>query len=500
MLIIYIPPTELIRYGAGVSNTGDIMVPENTAPEEIREIWLARNCMHKFDDKGEKRWVITRPFKISTKQLAEEIVTYADFQTFGRAGIIAARLQLINDAIRLIERFPEPPIGDPKDLEELKKDLDVISADDVKSKTLKLEDEVRCRISLKLALYTKPSTSTLFGLPDRRCPCCLAETPSCLAICVICNSELWSSGRVQRTQPEGAVNQDRLSRERIIKSAEEAVRKAQETLDKLTEERKRLIEEDEDAIDRMADKKKDVKEEIIEENQPSFAKEDLGEKEEEKYEEKEDLSMFERNLTLPDEGAICVDSNLQAVKYVMVYVMRRINRQINTWWTYNIALTREQKLENWSKGFRPEVTSSNYPVKAIDSSTGEPEKLTPMELLGRLKSQKVASKLIVDAEHLVPRAYEVAILLHKILWAYYRAGKSKEDFQAMVDHNHKQTAFQLAQRSMLKGSAKVVEMVVVQNDPSYSTMTKLLKMVTGCETFSLLSSVCVRQGSTTSWT
>ena len=214
----------------------------------------------------------------------------------------------------------------------------------------------------------------------------------------------------------------------------------------------------------MADKKKEVKEEIIEENQPSFAKEDPGEKEEEKYEEKEDLSMFERNLTLPDEGAICVDSNLQAVKYVMVYIRRRINRQINRWWTYNIALTREQKLENWSNGFCPEVTGSNYPVKAIDPSAGEPEKLTPLELLRRLKSQKVASKLIVDAEHLVPRAYEVAILLHKILWAYYRAGKSKEDFQAMVAHNHKQTDFQIAQRAMLKGSAKVVEMVMVENE------------------------------------
>ena len=260
MLIIYIPPTELIRYGAGVSNTGDIMVPENIPPEEIREIWLARNCMNKLDDKGERRWVIIRPFKIFTKQLADEIVTYADFQTFGRPGIIAARLQLINDAIRLVERFPEPPIGNLKDLEELKKDLEIISADDVKSKALKLEDEVRCRITSKLALYTKPSTSTLFGLPDRRCPCCLAETPSCLAICIVCNSEFWSSGRVQRTQPEGAVGQDRLSRERIIKSAEEAVRKAQEALDRLTEEEKKRIKEDEDAIDKMADKKKEVKE------------------------------------------------------------------------------------------------------------------------------------------------------------------------------------------------------------------------------------------------
>ena len=148
MLVIYIPPTELIRYGAGVSSTGDIMVLENIPPAEIREIWLARNFMSKQDERGERRWVITRPFKIFTKQLADEIVTYADFQTFSRPGIIAARLQIINDAFRLVERFPEPPIGKPQDKEEL------ISADDVKSRTLKLEDEVRCRITSKLALYT----------------------------------------------------------------------------------------------------------------------------------------------------------------------------------------------------------------------------------------------------------------------------------------------------------------------------------------------------------
>ncbi len=82
MLIIYIPPTELIRYGAGVSSTGDIMVPENIPPVEIREIWLARNCMSKLDDKGDRRWVITRPFKIFTRQLADEIVTYADVNIF----------------------------------------------------------------------------------------------------------------------------------------------------------------------------------------------------------------------------------------------------------------------------------------------------------------------------------------------------------------------------------------------------------------------------------
>ena len=227
----------------------------------------------------------------------------------------------------------------------------------------------------------------------------------------------------------------------------------------------------------MADKKTDVKEETTEESQPSFAKEDPGEKEEETKESKEDLSMFERNLTLPDEGAICVDSNLQAVKYVIVYIMSRINRQINAWWKYNIALTREEKLANWENGFRPEVTGSEFPVKPIDPATGEPEKLTPFELITRLRNQKVGSELIVGAEHLVPRAYEVAVILHKMMWAYYRSGKSKEDFVAMVQHNQRQTDLQLMQKRIRDSirrkhfeqlfSSKRHEMVA-QNIPCYT--------------------------------
>lgn len=40
---------------------------------------------------------------------------------------------------------------------------------------------------------------------------------------------------------------------------------------------------------------------------------------------------------------------------------------------------------------------------------------------------------------------------------------------------------------MLGGSATIVEAVIIQNDPSYTTMCKLIKMVAGCETFSTLS-------------
>ena len=83
--------------------------------------------------------------------------------------------------------------------------------------------------------------------------------------------------------------------------------------------------------------------------------------------------MFERDLTLPDEGAMCIDSNIHAAKYLMVQLMNRINKDMNTWWKYNIATDRKGKLANWENGFRPDLTGKNYPVKEIDPITGEPK-------------------------------------------------------------------------------------------------------------------------------
>lgn len=55
------------------------------------------------------------------------------------------------------------------------------------------------------------------------------------------------------------------------------------------------------------------------------------------------VSMFERDLKLPEEGAMCVDSNLQAAKYM---IMKRVHKGMNTWWKYNVATDRERKLTN----------------------------------------------------------------------------------------------------------------------------------------------------------
>ena len=151
---------------------------------------------------------------------------------------------MIDDAIQFRDRFSEPPIGDPADLQELKDDLAIMSADGVKGTTLKLEDEVRSRIVTKRTLYAKPPKPSLFGLPDRKCPCCLNETPSCLAICLVCISEHWSIGKVQQTGPEGSGCNGELDRERIIKSAEEAASKAAEVIKKLSEEQKGQIDEE----------------------------------------------------------------------------------------------------------------------------------------------------------------------------------------------------------------------------------------------------------------
>ena len=47
MLVVFIPTTELelVRFGAGISGTGDIMVPGTVPPEDIQAIWIIRNCM-----------------------------------------------------------------------------------------------------------------------------------------------------------------------------------------------------------------------------------------------------------------------------------------------------------------------------------------------------------------------------------------------------------------------------------------------------------------------
>ena len=102
----------------------------------------------------------------------------------------------------------------------------------------------------------------------------------------------------------------------------------------------------------------------------SFAKEEPREEKEAEQTQEEDLSMFERDLTLPEEGAMCVDSNLHAAKYLMVQLMNRINKNMNTWWKFNIATDRKGKLQNWKKGFRPDVTGKDYPVKDVDPMTG----------------------------------------------------------------------------------------------------------------------------------
>ena len=67
----------------------------------------------------------------------------------------------------------------------------------------------------------------------------------------------------------------------------------------------------------------------------------------------------------------------------------------------------------------------------------------------------------------------------------------QNDLSNMIEHNRQQTLLQKTRRDYLGGTAeiveKVVEKVLIQNDPSYTTMCKILKLVSGCETFSFLT-------------
>lgn len=280
-------------------------------------------------------------------------------------------------------------------------------------------------------------------------------------------------------------------RERINKAAKEAYRKAQEENEKMPAEDKTRIEEDEkEAEERAEDFGKESAESKASTDRPkesSFADDDQQSDPRAGNEEQEDLSMFERNLHLPEEGAMCIDSNLQAAKYMVIYLMKRVHKGMNTWYTYNIALSRKEKLKLWKDGHRPDVTGSDYPQKNIDPLTGEPEILTGLEYLEWMRNHGKYYEHVDGNESIIVRSYTMQTFIHKLRWAIYRIGLGQEDVNAVIRHNKDQVEAQKHRRAWLGGSARLVEGIVIQNDPSYTTMCKLNKMVAGCESFSMLS-------------
>lgn len=181
--------------------------------------------------------------------------------------MVALRLEVIDGAIQLIKKFLEPPLGSPAGLKEFKEDVETIASEENRGRSLAIEDEVRSRIAMKLALYSIPSKPRFMRMPDRKCPCCLTETPSFLAICKKSNAEFWSAGRYERVVPESAGPRNRWNREKINRSAQEAKRKAPEVIDQMSKEDKAKTEEDEKEIEKEVDGigKKDIKREKEEE-------------------------------------------------------------------------------------------------------------------------------------------------------------------------------------------------------------------------------------------
>ena len=311
-----------------------------------------------------------------------------------------------------------------------------------------------------------------------------------MALCLECHSEFWSAGRYEKTNPENAAPKSRWNRDRIRNCAREAKRRAQEAFDNMPKEEEILIEEADRNFEEQMRENEERQRRQGEET--SFAEEVPEESKEEEQAREEDLSMFERDLTLPDEGAMCIDTNIHAAKYLTVQLMNRINKDMKTFWKFNIATDRKGKLANWENGFRPDLTGKDYPVKEIDPMTGEPKALSELEYIQRIRSIKSYDKLLEKGGgHMTARAYAVHKLIHKIRWAIYRIGMDQNDLTKMIEHNRDQTLLQKTRRDYLGGTAeimeKVAEKVRIQNDPSYTTMCKILKLVSGCETFSFLT-------------
>ena len=137
----------------------------------------------------------------------------------------------------------------------------------------------------------------------------------------------------------------------------------------------------------------------------------------------------------------------------------------------------------------PRCNGIQISTKFIDPLTGEPKGLEGLEYLTWMRNHERYCENVDGNESIFVRAYSMQRFLHKLRWAIYRIGMDQNlnDLNAMIQHNRNQVELQKARRAWLGGSAHLVEGIVIQNDPSYTTMCELIKLVTGCESFSMLS-------------
>eukprot|EP00434_Breviolum_minutum_P033406 symbB.v1.2.029558.t1/scaffold3245.1/size65031/4 len=269
---------------------------------------------------------------------------------------------LFSDLLDEAEDFPEEDDGDEPDKEQQEEDAEMVESsgeekmDDKESKeeekteddpmgeekeegpeakkrrvaklvesipnAASAEDEIK---EVWIARNCSAEIDQIMRVHDRKCPCCLTETPSFIALCLFCHAEFWSAGKYVRIVPEGEEQKNKRDRERITKAAKEAYRKAQEENEQMPPEDKIRIQEDEKEVEENAEEfGKESEESKASTDKPeerSFADADQQNDHQAGNEEHEDLSMFERDLRSPEEGAMCIDRNLQEAKYMIIYLV-----------------------------------------------------------------------------------------------------------------------------------------------------------------------------------
>ena len=127
---------------------------------------------------------------------------------------------------------------------------------------------------------------------------------------------------------------------------------------------------------------------------------------------------------------------------------------MNTWWKYNVATDRKEKLAVWKDGSGPHVTGPKYPIYDIDRLACEPEPLKNIDILARLRANAKYNKEVEHCEHIIVRAHAMTRFIHKLRWAVYRIGIFQADLIATVNHNKNQDDMQKYRRSMLGGQRR----------------------------------------------
>ncbi|CAJ1439545.1 unnamed protein product, partial [Effrenium voratum] len=222
-IIIYIPSETLLRYDAGVHESGIIVCNKSIPFSEVNTMWIAN---------GNQSGPVSHVIRLYAKGIANEIC-----MGFERSARDTDPVTFNDDIEQLLDNFPDDHVPTQhlrtmawslaERVESGRTDGGHVPQESEAESTTKLINDIRREVS-RLVVYDH------YTWPNHRCracPACMELLPSSLTMCIYCNARMMTSGRfvehIIESEDEGDDGAGPKTQE-VPKGAQDAAKEAQE--------------------------------------------------------------------------------------------------------------------------------------------------------------------------------------------------------------------------------------------------------------------------------